>query len=141
MTSVGDLSLPSCDGVIAPEFCSGLAVVSRFPILEVPLNPQNLCSSINLYFFRWTSPHLLCPETCSGITSISSEEALAESGWNPLEGKRLDPCQAVSEKKLLVDCENILFQVDIYVTSLASMDYNYWYREHQAVQLVPLLAK
>ena len=35
-TSVGDLSLPSCDGVIAPEFCSGLAVVSRFPILEVP---------------------------------------------------------------------------------------------------------
>ena len=35
MTSVGDLSLPSCDGVIAPEFCSGLAVVSRFPILEV----------------------------------------------------------------------------------------------------------
>ena len=37
MTSVGDLSLPSCDGVIAPEFCSGLAVVSRFPILEVPL--------------------------------------------------------------------------------------------------------
>ena len=33
------------------------------------------------------------------------------------------------------------FQVDIYVTSLASMDYNYWYREHQAAQLVPLLAK
>ena len=56
MTSVGDLSLPSCDGVIAPEFCSGLAVVSRFPILEVPLHCSQYLSSLpislNLYEFK-----------------------------------------------------------------------------------------
>ena len=34
MTSVGDLSVDNCDGIIAPEFCSGLAVLSKYPIQE-----------------------------------------------------------------------------------------------------------
>jgi len=35
MTAVGDLAPALCDGRVAPTFCSGLAVVSRFPIKEV----------------------------------------------------------------------------------------------------------
>ena len=31
--------------------------------------------------------------------------------------------------------------VDLYLTSLASMDYNYWYREHQAAQLLAIVKK
>ena len=31
--------------------------------------------------------------------------------------------------------------VDLYLTSLASMDYNYWYREHQAEQLLAIVKK
>ena len=35
MTNVGDLAPALCDGRVAPTFCSGLAVVSKFPIKEV----------------------------------------------------------------------------------------------------------
>jgi len=35
MTAVGDLAPALCDGRVAPTFCSGLAVISRFPIKEV----------------------------------------------------------------------------------------------------------
>jgi len=101
MTSVGDLSLPSCDGVIAPEFCSGLAVVSRFPILEVDFTSFAVSGDL-----LWDYEYFL-------------RRGLGRVRVEPVRGQK----------------------VDIYVTSLASMDYNYWYREHQAAQLVPLLAK
>jgi len=101
MTSVGDLSLPSCDGVIAPEFCSGLAVVSRFPILEVDFTAFAVSGDL-----LWDYEYFL-------------RRGLGRVRVEPIKGQK----------------------VDIYVTSLASMDYNYWYREHQAAQLVPLLAK
>jgi len=39
MTRVTEMSLPSCDGIIAPEFCSGLAVISRHPFLKVKFYP------------------------------------------------------------------------------------------------------
>jgi len=35
MTNVGDLAPALCDGRVAPTFCSGLAVVSKFPIKEI----------------------------------------------------------------------------------------------------------
>jgi len=101
MTSVGDLSLPSCDGVIAPEFCSGLAVVSRFPILEVDFTAFAVSGDL-----LWDYEYFL-------------RRGLGRVRVEPIKGEK----------------------VDIYVTSLASMDYNYWYREHQAAQLVTLLAK
>jgi len=34
MTEVGDFS-SSCDGTIGPEGCSGLAIVSKYPFVEV----------------------------------------------------------------------------------------------------------
>ena len=34
MTEVGDLA-SSCDGTIGPDGCSGLAIVSKFPFVEV----------------------------------------------------------------------------------------------------------
>ena len=34
MTKVGDLA-SSCDGVAGPDGCSGLAIVSRYPFIEV----------------------------------------------------------------------------------------------------------
>ena len=35
MTEVGQLATSFCDGRAAPDFCSGLAVVSRFPFKEI----------------------------------------------------------------------------------------------------------
>ena len=35
MTEVGDFALPTCDGRVLPSFCSGLAIVSRYPFIEV----------------------------------------------------------------------------------------------------------
>ena len=34
MTEVGDLA-SSCDGTIGPDGCSGLAIVSKYPFVEV----------------------------------------------------------------------------------------------------------
>ena len=39
MTEIADFSLPSCDGIISPWDCSGLAIVSRFPFLETEFHP------------------------------------------------------------------------------------------------------
>ena len=101
MTSVADLSLPSCDGVIAPEFCSGLAVVSRFPIVHVDFTAFAVSGDL-----LWDYEYFL-------------RRGLGRVRVEPVQGQT----------------------VDIYVTSLASNDYNYWYREHQAAQLVSLLDK
>ena len=38
MTGFRQLSLPTCDGRVGPDFCSGLAVVSKYPIKEVEFN-------------------------------------------------------------------------------------------------------
>lgn len=38
MTYVGDLALSTCDGRAGPEFCSGLAIISKFPLLEKEFN-------------------------------------------------------------------------------------------------------
>ena len=35
MSQVGDFALSTCDGRMLPSFCSGLAIVSRFPFIEV----------------------------------------------------------------------------------------------------------
>ena len=37
MSEVGDFALSTCDGRALPSFCSGLAIVSRFPFIEVRL--------------------------------------------------------------------------------------------------------
>jgi hypothetical protein len=31
MTEFRELALPTCDGRLAPSFCSGLAIISRYP--------------------------------------------------------------------------------------------------------------
>merc|ERR1719483_1971082 len=41
ITTVEDLSASSCDGIIAPEFCSGLAIVSKLPFLAVEFTAYN----------------------------------------------------------------------------------------------------
>ena len=39
MTNVGDLAHGMCDGRVAPTFCSGLAVISKHPIIKVKFLP------------------------------------------------------------------------------------------------------
>ena len=39
MTAVGDLAASLCDGRAAPTWCSGLALISRFPELEATFQP------------------------------------------------------------------------------------------------------
>ena len=46
MSEVGDFALSTCDGRALPTFCSGLAIVSKYPFIEVT-HPQN---RIKMYF-------------------------------------------------------------------------------------------
>ena len=39
MTAVGDLASSVCDGRAAPTWCSGLALITRFPVLETTFQP------------------------------------------------------------------------------------------------------
>lgn len=38
MTYVGDLALSTCEGRGGPEFCSGLAIISKYPFVEKEFN-------------------------------------------------------------------------------------------------------
>lgn len=100
MTSVEDLSAPTCDGMAAPEFCSGLAIVSRHPL-------------INAKFFGFSN---------HGDAFWDYEYFLRRGlGVATIE---MGPGHTVV----------------VVVTSLASIDYNYWYREHQVAELVTFLS-
>jgi len=101
MSSVGDLAVATCDGSIAPEFCSGLAVITKYPILDVEFT-----AFANSGDLLWDYEYFLR----RGLGRV-----------------RIEPKPGMS--------------VDLYLTSLASMDYNYWYREHQADQLLAIVKK
>jgi len=101
MTSVDDLALSSCDGAIAPEFCSGLAVVSKYPFQEVEFTSFDVSGDL-----LWDYEYFLR----RGVGRV-----------------RIEPEPDVT--------------VDVFVTSLASNDYNYWYRERQAKQLMELVSQ
>jgi len=99
ITTVNELSLPACDGLIAPEFCSGLTVISKIPFLKVKFYPFD-----NHGDFFWDYEYFLR----RGVGKVQVE---------------------VLNKT-----------VEVFVTSLATFSYNYWYREKQAAQLVETVA-
>jgi len=99
MTKVNDFADSNCDGVLAPEFCSGLAIISKHPIK-------------NMQFLSFTD---------HGDLFWDYEYFLRRgAGMVTLE---LSPGHTV----------------DVVVTSLASIDYNYWYREHQTSDLLKFI--
>lgn len=78
MTEVGDFALSTCDGRVLPSFCSGLAMVSRYPFIEVRRrNKEPL-------FLKTTSWYL---ETVSGIL-ISRGHTEARRGILGQKGSR-----------------------------------------------------
>ena len=79
-----------CDGVAAPEFCSGLTIVSKHPIKNVEFLPFTDHGD-----FFWDYEYFL--RRGAGVVTLE-----------PRPGHT----------------------VAVVVTSLASIDYNYWYREH-----------
>lgn len=99
ITNVGDLADEKCDGVAAPEFCSGLTVVSKHPIKNVEFLPFTDHGD-----FFWDYEYFL--RRGAGVVTLE-----------PRPGHT----------------------VAVVVTSLASIDYNYWYREHQAADLMQFL--
>jgi len=99
MTSVGDLALRSCDGLAAPEFCSGLAIISKYNFTDI-----EFLSFTDHGDFFWDYEYFLR----RGAGRVRIE---------PIPGHT----------------------VDVIVTSLASIDYNYWYRESQAKDLVNMI--
>ena len=42
MTYVGDLASPICDGRIAPTYCSGLALITKLPIVRISFGPYSV---------------------------------------------------------------------------------------------------
>jgi len=99
MSSVGDFSLSTCDGVVAPEFCSGLAIVSRHPVLE------------------------------KHFTSFSAHGDLF---WDYEYFLR----RGVGRIRISLGTDCL---VDVFVTSLATLQYNHYYREKQASQLAEVV--
>ena len=99
MTSVNALSSAACDGVAAPEFCSGLAIVSKLPLQQTHFT--GFSDHGDLF---WDYEYFLR----RGVARV-----------------RLEPSPGYS--------------VDLVVTSLASLDYNHWYRESQTAQLLKVL--
>ena len=133
MTEVGDFALSTCDGRALPSFCSGLAIVSRFPFIEVR--------------------YLTCRLTLSLMFSFIQKEFLEFSYhgsiWNP-DGEywarkvRLD----FGIIREVSDIYNLIFQgagrarvephpgfiVDLLVTHTCAVGPTYtnaYYREHQ----------
>merc|ERR1719402_1854994 len=101
MSSVEDLSVSTCDGNIAPEFCSGLAVVTKFPVMDIEFTAFEVSGDL-----LWDYEYFLR----RGVGRV-----------------RIEPEPDVT--------------VDVFVTSLASNDYNYWYGERQAKQLMELVSQ
>ena len=101
MTTVNALSSVACDGVAAPEFCSGLAIVSKHPIQHVDFT--GFSDHGDLF---WDYEYFLR----RGVATVKLE---------PKPG----------------------YSVDVVLTSLASLDYNHWYRESQTAELIKLLNK
>ena len=99
MTTVNALSSVACDGVAAPEFCSGLAIVSKHPIQKIDF--IGFTDHGDLF---WDYEYFLR----RGVATV-----------------RLEPSPG--------------FSVDVVLTSLASLDYNHWYRDSQTAQLIKLL--
>jgi len=96
MTKVSDFAANNCDGVAAPEFCSGLTIVSKHPIKDLQFLPFTDHGD-----FFWDYEYFL--RRGAGLVTLE-----------PSPGHT----------------------VAVIVTSLASIDYNYWYRESQVKELV-----
>ena len=97
-----------CDGVAAPEFCSGLTIVSKHPIKNVEFLPFTDHGD-----FFWDYEYFL--RRGAGVVTLE-----------PRPGHTV----AVVVSLYTVPY-TVLYTVHCtQVTSLASIDYNYWYREH-----------
>ena len=101
MTTVNGLSSAACDGVAAPEFCSGLAIISKHPIKEVEF--MGFTDHGDLF---WDYEYFLR----RGVARV-----------------RLEPSPG--------------HPVDVLLTSLASLDYNTWYRNSQTNDLTNFIAR
>ena len=96
ITGVEQLAPVNCDGVIAPEFCSGMAIVSKHKIKDVQFHVFT-----NHGDALWDYEYFLR----RGVGRV-----------------RLEPQPGTT--------------VDLLIASLASIDYNTWYREHQVAELL-----
>jgi len=100
MTTVNNLSSVACDGIAAPEFCSGLAIISKHRLVEVEF--MGFTDHGDLF---WDYEYFLR----RGAARV-----------------RLEPSPGQS--------------VDVVLTSLASLDYNTWYRTRQMSDLIRFLS-
>lgn len=95
-----------CDGVAAPDGCSGLAVVSRFPFIE---------QSFTVYDVHGN---------CNPFVHLFDGECVARKGVGRV---RIEPSPG--------------HIVDVFLTHTCASDYNSWYRQTQAKQLVNIIQK
>ena len=68
MTSVGDLAPAVCDGRAAPTYCSGLALITRFPIIDTSFTSF----SVHGDFWWWDGEY----EARKGIGRVSVETSV-----------------------------------------------------------------
>jgi len=101
MSGVGQLSVRACDGLAAPEFCSGLAIISKYPFKDIEFSAFTDHGD-----FFWDYEYFLR----RGVGRVKIEPSPGHT-------------------------------VDVIVTSLASISYNYWYRESQAKELLNIISK
>ena len=117
MSEYGDFALPTCDGRALPAFCSGLAIVSKFPFIE-----KN--------FFEYSyHGDILKPDM----------EYWARKG----AGQSYDSLQELEDdishsgQVRISPLPNLLVDVFVTHTCAVGADYsNSYYREHQVQELI-----
>ena len=93
MSAVGDFALSTCDGRVLPSFCSGLAIVSKYPFIEV--SPR-----------AWSSSQILKMNNCfrssflSILTMVTSPREMESTG----RGKGLAELALLLIHHLLLTC-------------------------------------
>ena len=115
MTEYSEMTNGGCDGTVAPDGCSGLAVVSRYPFIEV-------CKPIFLNCFTETYFH-----TFQKSFTVYKDHGNAAHFW---DGESLAR-KGVGRVRVEPSPGHL---VDVFLTHTAASDYNDYYRQRQ-VQL------
>ena len=77
MTEYWKLTHGKCDGTIAPDGCSGLAVVSKYPIVETEFYLYRICGNPSKVCNKCNTVHIgFCDYGLSGQSGFSDRKPL-----------------------------------------------------------------
>ena len=117
MTEVGDFSLPSCDGLLSPWDCSGLAIISRFPFIEtefIPFDETGDWQSLDGEFWAQKGAGRVRIEPSTGfIADVFVTHTCAEGPTYTNEYYRQKQAEQVSNRVIKSDSDFVIVGGDL----------------------------